>query len=214
MIGLATNINRIYWLTERLLHDRFPQERRSEIIWSAAAGSEVTWLVVLSDRLQRAFDNGEHGDHLENEALVDRDTIRRLLELSLDRLRAASVDGSLVLEPRLPALLHSWQERAGAAEVRLWTDEQLGLDAFVLKMADETVTASWSQGMGGFGFLGDVAAARREFLHLAPLEEVLDVGRFRARVVELLDSDDVDEEQRRILNRFNRTPERNPARDL
>lgn len=145
----------------------------------------------------------------DREMLTDDDTTDWLYGHSLERIRAAACDGTLVAVPNIVVLLIQWNARAGEEEVRAWTNSQISDDAFVVRLADHLVQESWSAGMGGFGFLGDTVARKKEYVSLEPLKPLLDVTRFKERLTELLESAETDPADRAVIERFQVAPERN-----
>lgn len=210
--GMASNDLRLHWLLNNLLRDRLDLATRSNIIRAAAPASSVGWLIDLSDRCKAGKDKRPASGENEQEMLVDDDTTEWLHAYSVERIRAAAADGTLVAVPDLVALLYRWRDRAGEAEVRTWTDRQISDDAFVVRLAEHLVQESWSAGMGGFGFLGDTVARKNEYVRMEPLKPLLDVACFKKRVTELLQATETDAADRAVLERFQVTPERNPER--
>ncbi|NKL79053.1 hypothetical protein GFL18_22300 [Rhizobium leguminosarum bv. viciae] len=212
MMAIANNNVRLHWLLNRVVRDRFPPEQRAEIIRATAPSAGLTWIVSLADRFRKAADEGGEESTSEHEEFVDEGTAEWLYELSLGRLRAASENGTLTEREDLTSLLFRWKDRAGVGEVRRWTDAQLGSANFVARVAYAAVKTTWSQGMSGFGFLGDAVPTRNVYVHVDPYSEIIDIDRFRSRVNELLASEQITDEQRKILKRFKDTPERDPDR--
>ena len=210
--GVASNELRLHWLLNNLLSDRLDLETRSNIIRSASAVSSVAWLISLSDRCKDSKNKRATSGKSEQEMLVDDDTTEWLYAYSLERIRDAAADGTLAAVPNLVGLMFRWKDRAGEAEVRTWTDNQISDSAYVVRLAEHLVQESWSAGIGGFGFLGDTVARKREYVNMEPLKSLLDVARFKARVTELLQAIDTDPTDRAVLERFQVTPERNPMR--
>lgn len=205
--SIASNQLRIHWLLNNLLLHNVDLQTRSEIIRQAAPKAALSWLISFSDRCKNNIDkSGE-----ENELLTDDDTSKWLYSLSIDRLRAHAADGSLAQAVELPSLLFRWRDRVGPEEVRAWTDRQLRNDDFVVNLAKYLVRETWSHGMGGFGFLGDSVASEAEYVHLEPLSPLLDINSFRNLVRSQLQTSELDAGRREILERFVRTPERDPS---
>lgn len=207
---IVSNQLRLHWLLNNLLLDRIAMPQRSAIIRAAASGAALCWLISFSDRCDDILKKrGTTEDRGEN--FVDDDTTAWLMSQSLDRLRAAAVDGTLVKNSDLVGLLFRWRDRAGDDEVRAWTDRQLCSDKFIVALAIHLIQESWSAGLGGFGSLGDHVAKRTEYVKLGPLKPILDVDKFRARVGEMLVESELNLEDRAALERFQATPDRDPG---
>lgn len=197
--GFASNQNRLHWLLNNLLRDRFDLPFSSAVVRAAAPEAGLEWLVSLADRC-KAVEEGREDD------LVDAATATWLHELSTDRFRAAAAEGTLAVMPGIEALLYRWRDRADDAEVRTWTDARLADNAFVAALARDVVRASLSHAMG------DRVARRTEYVHLAPLAPLVDVARLRSRISSMAGSPHTDPAHLPALERFLATPERDPAR--
>ncbi len=210
--GIASSDLRIHWLLNNLLRDRLELPDRSQIIRAAAPAASLEWLVSLSNRCKSMKDKRGTAEESGGDNLADDETVDWLYAFSLDRIRTAAADGTLAKKTKLAVLLYWWQARAGDAEVRDWTDLQLADDRFVVALAKDLVQESWSAGMGGFGFMSDRVARKTEYVHLSPLEPLVDVARLRERVADLLSSGRGDATDREVLERFRSAPERDPMR--
>jgi len=209
-----SNITRLHWLFNNLLRDRFELPIRTQIIRDAAMGASLDWLISLSDRCKSNKDKRSSDDDHGNENLVDDEAAEWLYDLSRERLREAATDGSLAKKPGIEALLYRWRDRVDGKEVRKWTDVQLTKDDFVVTLAKDVISEMLSQGIGGFGSLGDRVARRSQYVHLEPLSPLLDIQRFKERINSMLEASDTNPSDRAALERFKATPERDPNRTI
>jgi KAP family P-loop domain. len=203
------NVMRVHWLLNTLLYDSFDQATRGKIIEEACRGASLFWLLDISQRCHDDYHPRESESAGQREALVPRETADRLRAFSLERVRAAAADGSLIHHRRILAILFRWTDLAGHTEVRAWTDRALENDESVVAFADRAVQTSWSQGFGLGGF-GDLVPRRSEYVDLQPFAPFLDIDRFRRRVQELAARPDLPAEWRSKIDRFLRTAERHP----
>lgn len=211
-LSIGNNSLRIHWLLNKLVRDRFEQPRRTEIIEYACQDAEIAWMIEISQRCYRDYEPNREQQGEQREPWVTEEAAGRLINSCRTRVREAAANGTLGLNRNLAALLFRWRELANAAEVRQWTDAQLANDDFVVSFAEKIIRETWTQGIGGFGFLGDLVSRAQRYVHLAPYEDLLDVERFRARVDELLARADLAEDRRQVLAQYKATPERNPER--
>ncbi|CAN0509825.1 unnamed protein product, partial [Phaeothamnion confervicola] len=88
----------------------------------------------------------------------------------------------------ITTLLFSWLRLNGrdAAEVRAWTDEVLDDPAFVLAMARDIPSESWSFGMGT-DEMGDRVSRRAVRANIGAYRDILDVDRMETRIHELIE---------------------------
>lgn len=209
--AIGDNQLRIHWLLNNLLRNRFPQERRGEILERVCETSALGWLINFSNRSSREHSpaNDEQREN-QQEPFISNEVSNRIARLALDRLRAAAEDGSIVRQKRIMGLLLEWDDRGNEGEVRQWTDAQLENNDFIINLAERLIRHSWTQGMGLFGD-GDRVARRHDYVHLEPYTAVLDIPRFRTRVQQLLEDPNLPEDSKRKLERFTAVPERDPG---
>lgn len=206
----ATGDNRlrIHWLCNRLVTDRFDLARRDRIYWAAANQAEVAWLCDFADRCQRPYDPDPGSSRsAATEPLVSREMAEELVALSVERVRAAAADGSLVKNGRLGQLLFDWARRSpeGASEVRKWTDARLADDEFVLAMANAMISVVTSTSMGWDGD-GDRVSRASDRVSKDIYNKILDVPAHEARVDVLLACGQLKEEERQLIERFKAAP--------
>jgi len=207
-MGIGDNPLRIHWLCNRLVTDRFDIARRDRIYRSAAEQAAVTWLCDFADRCQRQYEpDPDSSRSAPSEPLVSQEMAQELVALSVERLRAAAADGSLVRSPGLGRLLFDWARRSpeGASDVRLWTDERLADDEFVLAMAEAMISVVTTTSMGLDGD-GDRVSRTSDRVNNDIYNDVLDVPAHEARVDELLAKGQLGDGQRALLERFQAAP--------
>lgn len=209
--SVGSNENRIHWLLNSLLRDRFELPARSAFVRDASPLSGIKWLISLSGRCKSIRDKRGSKEDQGYENLADDETTEWLFDLSRDRLREAAASGALIDNDQVVSLLYRWRDRSTAEEVRAWTDVQLENDRFVVAVAKDAIQVSWSYGMGGFGSLGDRVSRQSEYIHLEPLSALLNLERFRTRVRSLVARDGLHEADRAVLEHFMATPERDPS---
>jgi predicted KAP-like P-loop ATPase len=209
--GVGNNQLRIHWLINNLIRDRFEQPRRSEFIENACATASLGFLCDIARRCHGDYKPNEGEQREQREPLVVREVADRLLDLCRQQLQQGAENGTLKRHRDLITLLFEWADFASDDEVRRWTDAWLADDGFVVLLTERVIQTSWSQGLG-FGGLGDVVARRNDYVHFEPMQAIIDIPRFRVRVNDLLDRDDLTDEDKAQLERFNATPERDPRR--
>ena len=202
-LGIGDNTLRIHWLCNRLVTARFDVATRDKIYRSAAEHAAVTWLCDFADRCQRQYDPDPENSRSVSDQLVSQEMAQDLVALSIERLRAAAADGSLVKSAQLGRILFDWARRSpeGASEVRRWTDERLADDEFVLAMAKSMISVVTSTSMGWDGD-GDRVSRTSDRVHDDIYNDVLDVPAHGARVEELLAKGQLGDEQRALLEQF------------
>lgn len=202
-----TNEIRLYRLTRALLIDRMPVDRRSSLVRDAAPAAALEWLATFSSSCSaiRNVRGTERDRGFEN--LVDDETTDWLFELSRDRLREASIDGSLEAHPNIVDLLYRWRDRTDSDEVRAWTSRRLEADGLVVSLARGAVQNSWTYDMGMFGSLGDRVAKRTFHRNDRSIGTILDVGLLDRRVAEHLGDELVDDDDRATLERYRSAPD-------
>ena len=198
--SMGNNFLRLHWLMNRLVRDRLDQSSRGEIICAALEHASPRWALEAARRYYVEHHPEGRESTPEGERYVDADTLPRVVDIGLGRVRAAAADGSLTENARgLATTLFVWGDLSpsGDAEVRAWTDIRIRADDFIVTIAAAMVRVSWSQGIGD---MGDRVA--RSGLRATPDSwvDILDVPKFRERVAELAARPDLPAPQRRILD--------------
>ena len=106
-----------------------------------------------------------------------------LSTMSLDRIRVAAADGTLLTHQDLSSLLFRWLELAqdGGVEARAWVAQAVTQDEGVLHLTRAFTSYSWTQNIGLSG-LADAVAKRITRVNPVSLEKLVDLAGFRARV--------------------------------
>ena len=214
--AIANNNLRIHWLLRRLILDRFDIGTRSAVLTEACKLSALGWFVDLAESAYRDYypREGKEPESEENCLTTEQDALK-LHEESLKRIRDAATAGTLGVNKELPYLLYHWRDLANddGNEVKQWTTVQLGDDGMVVRFAEAFTSYSWSQGMG-FDGLGDTVARRTTRANVKSLGTIMDRDRFRARVEELVTSDQLKEKEvvQEFLEAWVRH-DKNPNRD-
>lgn len=108
--------------------------------------------------------------------IVDVTVCEELEEMLRLRFSAAAADGKLLAAAGLLENLIQWSSLGGEAEVRAWTDELLGDDAGIMRVAKAATQISRSHA------IGDRVMRERPIVHRPSLEKVIDVDRMMARL--------------------------------
>lgn len=214
-MAMANNQLRIHWLLNRLVNDRFNQEQRGEIYRLAFETASVEWATDFAERCVRPFAPLENGEQRNfDEPLVAEPVSEELRILALDKVRAAAADGTLATHPKLVTILFAWRRlnSGDTSEVRTWTDATLETDPFILALARQVPSESWSVSMG-FDEMGDRVSRRTIRVDLEPYRNILDVPRFEQRIIDLSATDGLDQEDLAHLVTFRDTPRGNHRAD-
>ncbi len=106
-------------IVRRLLHHVADQATRFEILSQVISGCRSLAVIVeLLELAQYTMDRPELvADWLAPAPLVSREQLGELQQLTLERIRSASSDGTLGASPHLPVVLAWWRELSGSSEV-------------------------------------------------------------------------------------------------
>lgn len=210
--SFGDNLFRIQWLLNDLVLDRFDQEKRSELIKNACGYAQLEWLDRISRRcLNEHLEREDQDQKPYEDRFVTHNVATEIREMFAVNLRSAAADGSLSQHQSIVTLLYRWSDLDGAAKVRSWTDQNLDDDDFVVSLAEKLIKTSWTQGLS-FSGMGDRVSRKHEYVNFESTREFLDVERFRCRVNELIEKNDIGDEESQILKKFQNTPEENPHR--
>ncbi|ESY35268.1 NTPase [Mesorhizobium sp. LNJC384A00] len=200
--GFGNNHLRLHWLLNRLVHDRFPIEQREAIYRSAMAVGSLAWTLDFAHRCLGYFaplDGGkDRGQPIVGEAVAEG-----FKNIALARLRDAASDGSLIRNQDMASLLFEWRRFAdtdGAQEVRTWTDSALSQKEFLLALAEQMPSSSWSFGMG------DRVQRQNVKVDTKAYEKLIDIPRLYARVDEELSASQLPPEDLEKLRNFKEIP--------
>ena len=202
--SIGSNQLRIHWLVNKIVTDRFKEDKRNEIYATAMATASVAWCCDFARRCMRDYEADGKGER-RRDPIVGEVVARQFQELALQRLREAAADNSLVTNGSLASLLFQWKDWTSVDEVRAWTDRALVNDAFVIAMAGATASVAWSHSMG-FGDMGDRVARPSTRVDLKPYEEILNVTRLEERVAEVAQRIDLSPRQRHDIETFRKSP--------
>jgi predicted KAP-like P-loop ATPase len=150
-----------------------------------------------------AIDGQEHGRFgnerpiPEPERQVTPEHLAELEQAALQRIRAASQDGSLQQTPNLDQVLHYWKNWSGDdSEARQFVEEVIDQDADLITIIEAFLTERRIQ------TVGDIAVRMEPRLDPSWLEPFLDPDKVIERVRRLLESADLTEKQQTALTQF------------
>lgn len=200
--NIANNYFRIHWLLNRLVQDRFSILNRDLIYKAACESAQMGWLLDFSDLCSNQYKPAD-GERRYGDPIVSSEVSEELTALSLERLRDAAANPTIIYNRRISRLLIRWSQLSprGGSEVREWTDIKLRDDEFVIAMAKSIPAITWSQGLG-FDGMGDHVAQSSFRVNLEFYATILDTELLEARVDELLSKTMLDSAHREALNLF------------
>lgn len=202
--GIADNRLRLHWFLSRL-NELLSPSQRDEMYQGAVEGAALFWLVDFAQRCARYFrsSNDSHGDPTVSEPVA-----KDFLNLALKRIREAAGDGTLVSNQNLSTLLFRWAGLAGEngkGEVRAWSTERFTDPAFVVALAAQMPSSSWSYGMG-MDEMGDRIQRENVKVDIEAYSELIDVELFEKRVAEELAMGKLATADLDTLERFRQLP--------
>ncbi|MDX8449634.1 KAP family P-loop NTPase fold protein [Mesorhizobium captivum] len=178
--GSGDNQMRLHWLLNRVVQERFPIDEREAIYQAAMAEASLAWTVDFARRCYNHF-APRNDKHDRGEPIVGEAAAKGFVALALERLRGAAKDGSLIGNQELASLIFAWRRFAGddgVNEVRAWTDSALSQPAFLLALADQMPSSSWSFGME------DRVQQQNIRVDTAAYKDLIDIPRLYARIEE------------------------------
>lgn len=182
--GSASNALRLRWLCRGLTERRLSLDERSAVFRRACDTASLSWLVDFSWFASREHQprDGTMPEPIEKRLTTARDA-EVLSTMSLDRIRVAAADGTLLTHQDLSSLLFRWLELAqdGGVEARAWVAQAVTQDEGVLHLTRAFTSYSWTQNIGLSG-LADAVAKRITRVNPVSLEKLVDLAGFRARV--------------------------------
>ena len=202
--GFANTHLRIHWLIRSLMPRSADLDTRSYVFKKAAEVSEIGWLVDFCSSVQREhFPKKDDAKVPEEARLMNEEHANWLKSHTVERIRECAHSGGLVKHQFLGDILFRWRDFVddGSIEVSEWINRELEKDDSVIALAKAFTAESWSQGLGMFG-AGDRVSKRTFRAQVGGLDSVMDLGVFRERLEGLVDKDNLDPEDREIVERF------------
>lgn len=192
--AIADNNLRIHWILRSVTRERTSLAERSKIIVEAAKYSSVGWLVSLSSSAYRDYfpREGEQQQPEDKRITTEADA-KRLRAMALEKIESSAADGKLLAYEGFIRVLYEWDELADTGtheRARAWCTDQLQNEDAVERFAEAFVSSSWSQGMGGFGSLGDAVAVRNDHISKDNLNRFFDAEAFKGKVEALRNKSD------------------------
>ncbi|MEN8950570.1 hypothetical protein [Planktotalea arctica] len=198
---------RLHWLLRSILRDRTTLEERSELLGRAVAAATLQWHVDFSNSAWEDYypSNPDREPSSEAETLTTEALAEQLRGQSLDMLRTAAADGTMLSAKRPDRLLFEWDRLQSdeAGEVIAYTTQALEDDVKLCQLASAFLGKSYSHGMGGFGGEpGDLVQRENDRAQVNGIDRLLNVDEFRRRLSETLQSDALDGQQKSTISRF------------
>jgi predicted KAP-like P-loop ATPase len=174
---------RVHWLLRKLLLDRTTLNQRSAIISNAMKSSSLFWSVDLAlSAWEDYYPTDDKPKTGQNECLTNEVDALLLKQEAIKAIIAASENGELIANNELAYLLYRWRDLAAddGKAVKKWTSLQMGGFEATAKLASGLLSTSWSQSGN------DVAAKRKDVLHVASLDSILNSATLRMRLEEIV----------------------------
>ena len=205
--SFGDNRLRLHWLLRSILRDRTTLEERSGILARAVAAATLQWHVDFSNSALDDYypSNPDRDPSSEAETLTTETVAEQLRGQTLEMLRAAASNGTLLSSNSPARLLFEWDrlQPDGAGEVMSYTTQAFGDDTKLYQLAVVFLGKSYSHSMGGFGSEpGDLVQRENDRAQVDGIDRLLDVGEFRRRLNEALSSDALNEQQKSAISRF------------
>ncbi|MFG6565346.1 P-loop NTPase fold protein [Sulfitobacter sp. 1A13421] len=205
--SFGDNRFRLHWLLRSILKDRTTLEERSEILGRAVAAATLQWHVDFSNSAWEDYhpSNPDREPSSEAETLTTEALAEQLRGQTIEMLRAAAADGTILSSNNPLRLLFEWErlQLDGAGEVMDYTTQALGDDTKLYQLASAFLGKSYSHGMGGFGGApGDLVQRENDRAQVDGIDRLIDVDGFRRRLSEVLQSDALNEQQKSTISRF------------
>lgn len=200
--GMRNTNLRYHWLMRRLTREHFTPAERSDVLVAATKTASLAWAVdFVSSILAERSEDRRNGPKPDEDCLVQPSAIPALRQQAIDAIRHAAENGLLIGHKDLVHILYRWRDflDGDAAEVRAWTNAQLGEDSKVVALARGFTGQSWSMGMGGTGTLGDRVSTPAATAHIDDDTQIIDPKLFHTRLEATLGNPDITEDERTII---------------
>lgn len=205
--SFGDNRRRLHWLLRSILMDRTTLGERSVMLASAVAVATLQWHVDFSNSAWEDYypSNPDRDPSSEAETLTTEAVANQLRGQTLEMLRAAAADGTMLSSTSPARLLFEWDrlQPDGAGEVMAFTAQALEDDTTLHHLASAFLGKSYSHGMGGFsGAPGDLVQRENDRAQVDGIDRLLDVDQFRRRLNEALQREALNERQKSTICRL------------
>ena len=194
---------RYHWLIRRLTNDRYTIEERTDLYRLVLPAAQLNWLVDFASSAHSQYEEREGRQIRTEENLVSEEFLPQLKALALDAIRESANDNSLLESSDLTYILYRWGAFMDGdfSEVTQWTNQHLLNDEALVVLARQFTGESWSMGMG-FDGLGDRVANRNVRAQISDETEIVDTGTFWDNLVQLRDSNSLNEDDQLVVVTF------------
>ncbi|MXW36358.1 MAG: hypothetical protein F4Z60_13065 [Chloroflexi bacterium] len=189
---------RLHWLTRALLMHRTSLQERSRILFEVIQNASLGWLVEITNvaHVQHYPRNAMEPPEKPEECLLERDHADQLREITLRRLNEAAADGNILKVPNLLSVLFRWRDFAGGSSAAL---EEFCNSA----LEDDASTVLLARAVLGKQYVSTGASEQAlDHAQLDGLQSLLNVDRFKARLVDLVRSTDLESDDKDVLQRL------------
>ena len=190
---------RLHDLTNALLMHRTSLQERSGILFEAIQSASLGWFleftyVALVQHDPRKDTEAPAG---QEQLLLERDHADQLRGFALHHLNEAAADGSILNVPNLLFVLFHWRDFAdgGSPALQAFCESVLEDDGSTVLLARAVLRKRYLS-------TGGHEPQRHDRAQLDGLDSLLDVDRFKARLVDLVRSTDLDADDNDVLQRL------------
>lgn len=194
----GNTLHQLLGLTLRLTMERLTLEKRSFVIREACNDATLACLTLIAGAACDEYLSKENGiPKPPKEHLTTQSHAEELKALSIERIRKAADDGSLIKCPQLNRVLLWWQHAEGGDTVRLWTNSVIHQDEVAIVRIAEAFTGSQST-----SHFRDSVPEQSDTAVTGQLKFVADLQVFRARAEQVLREGVLEAEAREKLEGF------------
>ncbi|EJG08031.1 KAP P-loop domain protein [Methanofollis liminatans DSM 4140] len=192
--GNDDRILRIVWR----LFDRLDEAKHFSLLEDAIRrGDSISLIVKLITIYGRQHGKYGTNEETDGERIISLEHLRVLEELTLEKIRQASQEGSLIDTPLLWRVLFFWKENRHDGEVRSWVEETTRNDDKLLLFLDQFISATFTQSAD------DVISEQHWILASKSISAFINLDELKGRVQNLIESKiDLTERQREALTNF------------
>lgn len=205
LMAMANTSLRYHWLMRRLTRDRFTIEERTTAYLRATETASLGWLVDFVSSASRDYLQREGRQPTrEEDRLTTEAALPELVARTLNAIRSAAANGTLLDHKDLLYILYRWMDFMGKdpSEAKAWTDSLLGNPKGLVALARAMTGVSWSMGMGGFGSLGDRVSKRTVTAKISDDMPIVNTKAFRAALETVHGSEEFSDDGKEIVRVF------------
>ena len=193
---------RYHWLIRRITEKRFSLQERTDLYWQAIQTASLGWLVDFVSSAQGHYrEDRKNGPKRQEDCLITEDALPKFIALSLEKIKTAAQDGTLIRHQDLLYILYRWRDFSSPDEVKAWTDKLMNDNSALVILANVFTGYSLIH-HSGFDGLSDHTSTRKNQAQIDSHIDILNPQSFRSGLERIQAEQTLDDSSLAIVSNF------------